>query len=129
MTETGQSGMPASRMSAVNLIYPLIGRDTAKSGMGRSRRLSRLAESIFVNVGGRYRDAKASSPPMPGSGVGATIVLRARASRAHGEGLQPAGTSGTEVTGGRRDEVPVKAGEMLRRLSDEFDRRGESPLQ
>ena len=42
-------------------------RDTAKSGIGckDNRHLNHLVESIAVNVGEPWRDAKASSPPMP----------------------------------------------------------------
>lgn len=40
-----------------------------------NRHLHYLAESIYVNVGGFHRDAKASSRPMPGESVGAAIVV------------------------------------------------------
>jgi hypothetical protein len=69
--------------------YPTDVRDTAKSGIGcmGNRHLNYLVEFIFVNVGGSsYRDAKASSLPMPNMSVGGVIVLGARESRVHGEG-------------------------------------------
>jgi len=68
--------------------YPTDVRDTAKSGIGcnGNRHLHYLAEFIFVNVGGSYRDVKASSLPMPIMSVGGVIVLGARESRVHGEG-------------------------------------------
>jgi hypothetical protein len=40
-----------------------------------NRHLNYLAEFIFVNVGGSYRDAKASSLPMPDMSVGGVIVV------------------------------------------------------
>jgi len=72
------------------LIYPVGIRDTAKSGMGRvgNRRLKDLAESILMNVGGSYRNAKESSPLMSGMSVGGSIVVGARESRVQGEGSQ-----------------------------------------
>jgi len=68
--------------------YPADIWDTAKSGIGRqgNRHLNYLAEFIFVNVGGSYQDAKASSLPMTGMSVGGVIVLGARENRVHGEG-------------------------------------------
>ena len=53
-----------------------------------NRHLHYLVEFIFVNVGGSYRNVKASSLPMPDMSVGGVIVLRARESRVHGEGRQ-----------------------------------------
>lgn len=68
-------------------------RDTAKSGMGcqGNRHLNDLAESTSVNVGGSCPDAKVRSRPMMGTSVGAPIVVRARESRVHGEGVQSLG--------------------------------------
>jgi hypothetical protein len=70
--------------------YPSDVRDAAKSGIGCSgnRHLNYLVEFIFVNVGGSYRDAKASSLPMSDVSVGGVIVLGTRESRVHGEGRQ-----------------------------------------
>jgi hypothetical protein len=84
---------PSPKVSADNLSYPADARDTAKSGKGRSgnRHLHHLAESISVNVGGSYRDVKASSLPMPDRSVGGAIVLGARESRVQGEGHQSVG--------------------------------------
>lgn len=70
--------------------YPASGRDTAESGKGCNGkcRLTHLAESIFVNVGGCYQDANVSSPQMLDSRVGGFIVVRAWESQAQGEGSQ-----------------------------------------
>jgi len=78
------------KVSAGHLTYPADIRDSAKSGLGciDNHRLSNLAESISVNVGGPCQDAKASSLPIPDRGVGGFIVLGARESRVHGEGSQ-----------------------------------------
>jgi hypothetical protein len=83
-----------------HLLYPVSGRDSAKSGLGceDNRHLSYLAESIFVNVGDSYRDAKLSSPTMPGMRVGAAIVVRGWESQPQGEGSQSVGTSQANVT-------------------------------
>lgn len=69
-------------------------------GLTGNRHLNYLAKSIFVNVGGLYRDAKVSSPPMTGIGVGGSMVLvgvtphqGARESRVQGEGSQSVGKS------------------------------------
>ena len=87
--------MTSPKIPEVNLTYPLAGRDTAKSGMGcmGNRHLKYLAEFIFVNVGGSYRNVKASSLPMSGMRVGGVIVLGVRESRTHGEGRQLVGIS------------------------------------
>jgi hypothetical protein len=65
-------------------------RDSAESGLGRkdNRHLNYFAESILMNRGDSQQDVKESSPRMPVVRVGATIVVRARESRVHGEGLQ-----------------------------------------
>jgi len=78
------------KVSAGYLIYPADIRDSAKSGFGHhdNRHLNYLAESISMNVGGSYRDVKASSLPMPDRSVGGSIVLGARKSRVRGEGSQ-----------------------------------------
>lgn len=83
-----------------HLLYPVSGRNSAKSGLGceDNRHLSDLAESVFVNVGDSYRDAKLSRPTMPGVRVGAVIVVRVRESRIQGEGPQSVGTSNVKVT-------------------------------
>jgi hypothetical protein len=68
--------------------------------MGRldNRHLNYLAESVNVNAGDSRLNAKESSPPMLAVRVGATIVVRARENRAHGEGSQFAGIFGANVT-------------------------------
>lgn len=83
-----------------HLKYPTTVRDTAKSGIGceRNRHLNYLAESIKVNVGDSQQNVKESRPPMSVVRVGATIVVRARESRVHGEGSQFVGTSSANVT-------------------------------
>jgi len=72
------------------LVYPAHVRDSAKRGLGciDNRRLSHPAEFTPVNVGGPYRDAKASSLPIPDRSVGGLIVVRGRESLLHGEGDQ-----------------------------------------
>ncbi len=89
VTETGHDKMPVQRMQQVTWTYPDADGDSAKSGLGCTGNhcLSHLAESIFMNVGGLYLDDKARGLPMTDMRVGATIVLRARESRAQGEGL------------------------------------------
>ena len=59
------------------LNYPVDVRDTAKSEMGRvdNHHLKCLVESTSMNVGGSYRNAKESSPLMPGMSVGGVIVV------------------------------------------------------
>lgn len=83
-------------------IYPAFVRDSAKSGLGSAanRYLNYPRESDYVNTGGFYRDAKVSSPPMTGIGVGGSMVLvgvtphqGARESRVQGEGSQSVGKS------------------------------------
>jgi hypothetical protein len=78
-----------------HLIYPVSGRDSSKRGLGCGGKchLNYLAESILVNVGGRYQDAKVSSPQMLDSGVGAVIVVRGWESQPQGEGPQSVGIS------------------------------------
>lgn len=56
-----------------------------------NRHLNYLAESVNVNAGDSRRNVKESSPPMSVVRVGATIVVRARENRVHGEGSQFAG--------------------------------------
>jgi hypothetical protein len=69
-------------------MYPVAGRDTAKSGMGwvENRHLNDLAESITMNVGGLL--VKGCSPPVNPANVGGPIVVGARESRVHGKGGQ-----------------------------------------
>jgi hypothetical protein len=76
-------------------IYPVSGRNTAKSriGLRDNRRLSYFTESIFVNVGDSRQNEKVSSPPMFVVSVGATIVVRGWESQPHGEGSQFVGIS------------------------------------
>jgi len=76
--------------------YLLTARDTAKSGMGcmENHHLTSLVESISMNVGGSYADAKISSRSMRHESVGAAIVLGARESRVQGEGPQSVGILG-----------------------------------
>ena len=66
--------MTSPKIPEVNLTYPLVGRDTAKSGMGcwENRHLHDLVESIIMNVGGPY--VEVSSPPVKRMGVGGVIV-------------------------------------------------------
>jgi hypothetical protein len=80
--------------------YPNDIWDTAKSGIGcmGNRHLNYLAEFIFMNVGGSYWDAKASSLPMSDISVGGVIVLGARESRVHGEGRQGIDTPRVDIT-------------------------------
>jgi len=82
------------KVSADHLNYSADMWDSAKSGLGHSdnRHLNYLVESISVNVGGPCQGVKASSPPIPDTGVGAAIVVGARESRAHGEGPQSVGS-------------------------------------
>jgi hypothetical protein len=90
MTEAGYESLPAQRMLAVNLSYPLTSWDSAKSGLGQkvSHHLNTSVECTVVNVGGSGMDAKVSSPPMTYQSVGAVIVLGGRESRLQGEGPQ-----------------------------------------
>jgi hypothetical protein len=71
-----------------NLNYLISIRDSAKRGLGftDNRHLNYLVESINMNVGGFYQNAKVSSPPMTDRSVGGVIVVGARESRVHGEG-------------------------------------------
>ena len=80
------------------LSYPASGRDSAKSGLGCEGKchLNYLAESIFVNVGECYQDAKMSSPSMLDNRVGAVIVVRVWESRIQGEGPQAVNDSQIE---------------------------------
>lgn len=90
----------SSKDEASHLSYLASIRDSAKSGLGRqdNRHLNYFAESILMNMGDPQQDIKESSPPMTVVGVGATIVVRARESRVHGEGLQFVGIFQAEVT-------------------------------
>ena len=76
----------STKVEASHLIYLASIWDSAKSGLGRieNRHLNYLAEFIFVNLGGFYREV--SSPPMNDRSVGGVIVVGARESRVHGEG-------------------------------------------
>ena len=70
--------LPTSpKVSTANLLYSVDARDTAKSGIGHidNRPLPYLAESISVNVGGYWWNAKTSSPLMSTSSVGGAIVV------------------------------------------------------
>jgi hypothetical protein len=98
--ESGWDSVPDRKAEAGHLNYLVSVRDTAKSGIGCAvnRHLTYFAESITVNVGDSHRDDKVSSPPMTGVSVGATIVVRAWESHAHGEGSQSVGTFGANVT-------------------------------
>ena len=93
---------------AGHLSYPASGRDSSKRGLGCEGKchLNYLAESVFVNVGDCYQDAKMSSPSMFDNRVGAVIVVGAWESQAHaenrrrcfaGEGPQSVGTSSANV--------------------------------
>jgi hypothetical protein len=70
------------------------GQDSARSGLGqlKSHRLSDLAESVYVNVGGSHMEM--SSPSMKCANVGGVVVLGGRESRPHGEGRQLVGNTG-----------------------------------
>ena len=72
--------------------------------MGRvdNHHLKCLVESTSMNVGGSYRNAKESSPLMPGMSVGGSIVLGARESRIQGDGSQ--GGSASRVESKREPE-------------------------
>jgi hypothetical protein len=58
--------------------------------MGRvdNRYLNYFVESINMNVGDSYQNAKASSQPMTGKRVGAVIVVGGWESQPQGEGRQ-----------------------------------------
>jgi hypothetical protein len=73
-----------------DLNYLISIRDSAKSGMGfmDNRHLNYFAESIYMNVGDSYQNAKVSSQPMTGKRVGAVIVVGGWESQPHGEGRQ-----------------------------------------
>jgi len=85
--------LTSPKASAGYLNYPADVRDTAKSGIGHgdNRHLNYLVKSISGNVGGFYRDVKASSLPMPDRRVGAARVVRARENRVHGDRPQSVG--------------------------------------
>jgi hypothetical protein len=76
--------------------YPVVGRDSAKNGLGcvGNRHLNYLAESILVNVGGFYQDAKVCSPPKSDRSVGAVIGVGGWESQPQGEGPQGIDTPG-----------------------------------
>jgi hypothetical protein len=83
-----------------NLPCGRLGSRKERYGLSGNRPLNYLAKSILVNVGSLYRDAKVSSPPMTGIGVGGSMVLvgvtphqGARESRVQGEGSQSIGKS------------------------------------
>jgi hypothetical protein len=88
MAKADDRVLSVQRVSKVNLTYPLIGRDTAKSGIGcqANRHLHDRVECIVANVGGLL--AEVSSPPVKPASVGAAIVLGTRESRVQGEGRQ-----------------------------------------
>ena len=67
---------PTIKVVAGYPIYPVTGRDTAKSGIGflDNHHLNNLIESTFVNVGGFYQNVKVSSPPRIDRSVGGAIV-------------------------------------------------------
>ena len=91
----------STKVEASHLSYLASIWDTAKSGMGCSddHHLNYFAESINVNVGDSQQNAKVSSPPLSGVRVGATIVVRARENRVHGEGSQFVENSQAKVSG------------------------------
>jgi len=78
------------KVSASHLTYLADMRDSAKSGLGHrdNRPLNYLVESIAVNVGGSYQEAKVSSPRMPDKSVGGSIVVRGWENQPQGEGSQ-----------------------------------------
>jgi hypothetical protein len=88
VTKSGQEEISLKKVTTGHPYYPVVGRDTAKSGLGfiDNHHLNNLVESISVNVGGFYRDVKVSSPPMTDRSVGGVIVVGVRESRTHGEG-------------------------------------------
>jgi hypothetical protein len=88
VTEVEHFFFPTIKDVAGYPIYPVTGRDTAKSGIGflDNHHLNNLVESISVNVGGFYQNVKVSSPPMTDRSVGGVIVVRARENRVQGEG-------------------------------------------
>ncbi len=71
-----------------DLIYPISGRDTAKSGMGchLHRGLNHLVERISRNVGGSHMEM--GSPSVKDASVGGPMVVGGRESRVQGEGGQ-----------------------------------------
>ena len=87
-------------------VYFTLIRDTAKSGIGctGNRRLSHFVESIFVNMGESYQDAKVSSPPLLDRKVGGFIVVGGWESQPQGQGSQSFRIPRRKVVGGRQDE-------------------------
>jgi hypothetical protein len=77
-----------------DLNYLIFIRDSAKSGSDfiDNRHLNYFVESINMNVGGFYQNAKVSSPPMTDRSVGGVIVVRVRESLIQGEGRQSVGS-------------------------------------
>jgi hypothetical protein len=82
-----------SKVEISNLNYLISIRDSAKSGLGfgDNRHLNYLVESINMNVGDSYQNAKASSQPMAGKRVGAVIVVGGWENQPQGEGRQSVG--------------------------------------
>jgi hypothetical protein len=83
-------GYTNQKVEISNLNYLISIRDSAKSGLGRidNRYLNYFVESICMNVGDSYQNAKASSQPMTGKRVGAVIVVGGWESQPQGEGRQ-----------------------------------------
>jgi hypothetical protein len=78
------------KVEVSNLDYLISIRDSAESGLGftDNRHLNYFIESISMNVGGLYRNAKVSSPPMTDISAGAAIVVGGWESQPQGEGPQ-----------------------------------------
>ncbi len=114
------------KVSAGYLNYPADIRDTAKCGMGctDNRHLRYFVESISVNVGGSYQDAKASSLPMSDMSVGGSIVVRGRESRPHGEGGQEFNIFPVESTRSRRNLRRILPSAVIKSKSNGTDNHG-----
>ncbi len=114
------------KVSAGYLTYPADIRDTAKSGIGcmDNRHLRYVVESISVNVGGSYQDAKASSLPMSDMSVGGSIVVRGRESRPHGEGGQEFNIFPVESTRSRRNLRRILPSAVIKSKSNGTDNHG-----
>lgn len=63
----------ASRLPELPCFH--LGYREERDGLTKDRHLSRLAETLNVNVGGSLRNVKMSSPSKSGASVGAAIVV------------------------------------------------------
>jgi hypothetical protein len=95
VTETGYEYLPVQKFWQATYMTLLTFGIPRRAGLvvKDNCHLNYLAEFIFVNVGGSYRNAKASSLPMSDMSVEGVIVLGGRESLLHGEGHQGINTS------------------------------------